>query len=150
MKSPARSPASKPTHGLAFPIPIFVSAACVTAAAVKAPASILPSSAMLITPDRSENSPPSAASTSGVASLIVDAINENVKMSLIDSSPQTYHRSSAHEPLKERLRGDEKDDDPLQHLHDVFSDVLGKAINVNAAVLQHREQQCRENHANRM
>jgi len=38
---------------------------------------------MLITPERSENIPPSAASTKGVANLIVDHSSAIVKMSLI-------------------------------------------------------------------
>ncbi len=66
---------SNPSHGL----PV----AYVTAAAVNAPASIIPSSAMLITPERSENSPPSAARISGVDSLIVDQISARVKRSAI-------------------------------------------------------------------
>src|SRR5689334_4751389 len=151
MKSPARIPESKPTHGLALPRCNFLSAAYVTAAAVKAPASIFPSSAMLMTPERSENSPPSAASTSGVANLMVDAIKEKVKMSLIRLGPQALRRpDSAHEPFEKRFSRNEENDDSLQHLHDVFRDVLGKAVDVNAAVLQHREQQRRENHADRM
>src|SRR4026209_2654657 len=83
MNNPASIPANKPTHGLALPMPNLTSAAYVTAAAVNAPANILPSSAMLMTPDRSENSPPIAASTNGAASLIVDAIMDHVKTSLM-------------------------------------------------------------------
>jgi hypothetical protein len=52
-------------------------------AAANAPANIFPSRAILITPERSENIPPSAARTSGVANLIVDQSNAIVKMSLI-------------------------------------------------------------------
>src|SRR3981189_1972916 len=84
MNKPAALAASNPIHGLAFPSPSFVSAAYVTAAAVKAPASIFPSSAILITPDRSENIPPSAASTSGVATLSGDKQNDNALQDLHD------------------------------------------------------------------
>ena len=55
----------------------------VTAAAVKAPASIIPSSAILITPPRSEYIPPSAASISGVESLIIEASNDRLMTVLI-------------------------------------------------------------------
>src|ERR1051325_386264 len=144
-------PPSKPIHGLAAPMPSRVSTACVSAAAVKAPASIFPSSAMLITPERSEKSPPSAASTSGVAVLIVEAIKERVKMSLIQLGPQTFHWAEfADQPFEERLSGDEENDDSLQYLHNVLSNVFGKTVNVDTAMLQHGEQQRRENHADRM
>jgi hypothetical protein len=62
--APAAIAARRPTQGL----PAYH----VTAAAVNAPASIKPSSAMLMTPDRSENIPPSAASSRGVASLMAE------------------------------------------------------------------------------
>src|SRR6476661_7868097 len=151
MKSPASNPPSKPTHGLALPRCNSLSAAYVTAAAVNAPASILPSSAMLITPERSEKSPPSAASTSGVASLMVEAIKENVKMSLIQLGPQTLHWSDfANQPFEERLRCDEENDDSLKDLHDVFRDVFRKTVDIDPAVLQNREQQRRQNHADRV
>src|SRR6185436_8073528 len=121
MKSPASMPPSNPIHGLAPPMWRLVSAACVTAAAVKAPASIFPSSAMLITPERSEKRPPSAASTSGVASRIVEAMSESVKMSLIVLRSQTFHgSSSSQEPFEESFGSDEKNDDTLQNLHDIF------------------------------
>src|SRR5262245_8043585 len=55
----------------------------VTAAAVKAPANIIPSSAILMTPLRSEYSPPSAARMRGVARRMVDAIKVKLKMSVI-------------------------------------------------------------------
>ncbi len=58
-----------------------------TAAAANAPASISPSSAMLITPERSENIPPSAASRSGVASRIVEKTIATLKISSIRPSP---------------------------------------------------------------
>ena len=53
-----------------------------TTAAVNAPASINPSSAILITPARSENMPPSAANISGVAERIVEKSRMKVKMSV--------------------------------------------------------------------
>src|SRR6266496_4317421 len=73
---PATIPASNPMYGLPT--------AYVTAAAVKAPASIIPSSAILITPERSENKPPRAARINGVESRIVDQIKAIVKISAIN------------------------------------------------------------------
>src|SRR5215813_2907707 len=77
MASPAAIPATRPKNGLLD--------AYVTAAAVNAPASIIPSSAILITPERSENIPPNAASTRGVANLTVDQMSDTVNISLIAS-----------------------------------------------------------------
>src|ERR1043166_2139779 len=111
MKSPATIPPNKPNHGLAAPIPRLVSAACVSAAAVKAPASIFPSSAILITPERSEKRPPSAASTSGVESRIVEAMSESVKMSLIELN--VPRQSASEGPSKKTFRSDEQDDHAL-------------------------------------
>src|SRR5687767_5034678 len=120
MNKPASSPANNPTHGLALPIPNLTSAAYVTAAAVKAPANILPSSAMLITPDRSENSPPNAARTRGVASLIVDSttVSNDVKKSLIGLRPQTSESKPVQRPFEKSFSSDEENDDSLQDLHD--------------------------------
>src|SRR6185503_11451240 len=98
---------------------------------------------MLITADRTEKSPPSAASTSGVASRIVEAMSESVKMSLIDLRSQTFHgSSSSQEPFEETFSGDKKNDDALQDLHDIFRHVLRKSVDVNSAVLQSCKQQC--------
>src|SRR5687768_5510712 len=77
-RSPAAAPAIKPIHGL----PV----SHVTDAAANAPASRRPSSPILTTPERSEKRPPSAARTSGVASLMVDQISWVVKISLISLS----------------------------------------------------------------
>src|ERR1043166_6526258 len=141
-------PPNKPIHGLAAPAPRRVSTQCVSAAAVKAPASILPSSAILITPERSEKRPPSAASTSGVASRIVEAMSEKVKMSrmCLNASRQ----SSSQSPLEEKFSSDKQDDHALQHLHDVFGYVFRKTVDVDAAVLQCRKQQRCKDHADRM
>ena len=49
---------------------------CATTAAPNAAPSILPSSAILTTPARSENSPASAQKINGVASLITLSISE--------------------------------------------------------------------------
>ena len=67
---PATAAHIKPTHGL----PILT----VTAEAVNAPASMIPSSAMLMTPPRSENIPPSEASVSGVAYLTIEASSDRL------------------------------------------------------------------------
>ena len=52
-----------------------------------------------MTPERSENIPPSAARISGVETRIVDQINDMVKISLIAS----YSRSLEHSELLECL-----------------------------------------------
>src|ERR1043165_5719122 len=75
MAAPAIIADASPTQGL----PAYQ----VTDAAVNAPASIKPSSAMLMTPERSENIPPSAASISGVASLMAEKSSPALKMSLM-------------------------------------------------------------------
>src|SRR5215510_1907725 len=148
IKSPAIMPPNKPIHGLAAPIPSRVSTACVSAAAVNAPASIFPSSAILITPERSEKRPPSAASTSGVASRIVEAMSERVKMSLMClNAPR---QSSSESPLEETFSSYKQDDHTLQYLHDVLGYMFRKTIDVDAAVLQCRKQQRRQNDAHRM
>src|SRR4029078_11995876 len=71
---PASAAHISPIQGL----PTFT----VTAAAVNAPASIMPSRAMLMTPPRSHNIPPNEASVSGVAYLIIDARSERVRIVL--------------------------------------------------------------------
>src|SRR5438093_461681 len=68
--NPAVAAAVSPIHGL----PIFT----VTADAVNAPANIMPSSAMLMTPPRSEYIPPSEASVRGVAYLTIDASSDRL------------------------------------------------------------------------
>src|SRR6185369_11883305 len=148
MNSPAIIPPNKPNHGLAAPMPRLVSAACVSAAAVKAPASIFPSSAILITPERSEKRPPSAASTSGVARRIVEAMSESVKMSLMCLN--LPRQSSSESPFEETFSSNEQNDHALQHLHDIFRHMFRKTIDVDTAVLQRRKQQRREDHAHRM
>src|SRR6185369_4915586 len=141
-------PPSKPIHGLAVPIPSRVSTQCVNAAAVKAPASILPSSAILITPERSEKRPPSAASTSGVASRIVEAMSENVKMSLMCLN--VPRQSSSESPFEETFSSNKQNDHALQNLHDVFRHVFRKTVDVNAAVLQCGKQQRCQYHSARV
>src|SRR4051812_22508867 len=137
MNRPAVIPASSPTQGLKLPMPIFVSAAYVTAAAVKAPASILPSRAMLMTPDRSEKSPPSAASTSGVARRIVDQTSANVKTSLIRLDLRLLKQTELIKWTTEQtLRSYKQDDRSLQYLNDVFRHVFRKTVDVNPAMLQ--------------
>src|SRR5688572_14373867 len=102
--APAAIPETKPRYGLLD--------SYVTTAAVNAPASNKPSRAILITPARSENKPPSAANKSGVASRIVEKsrISRNV------------NKSSILPPRVPLQRRDEKDDDRLQHLDQVLRD----------------------------
>ena len=47
----------------------------------------------------------------------------------------------AERAAKQRLRGDEEDDDCLEHLDQVFCDVLGERIDEDAAADQHAEEQ---------
>src|SRR6185503_10688071 len=70
--SPATAAAASPNQGLAVNT--------VTAAAENAPASIIPSSAILITPPRSEYMPPRAARISGVDSRIIEASKDRLIM----------------------------------------------------------------------
>src|SRR6201995_3611833 len=142
-------------------------------AALNAPASITPSSAMLMTPERSENIPPSAARMSGVASLMDEKRRLTLNMSFIscyfvDGSllflPQPgtglkklyayrlmllnlrplQKSEPAERAPEERLRGDEEDDDALKDLHKVFRDVLAEGVNGDASALEHREEKRRE------
>jgi hypothetical protein len=69
-----------------------------------------------ITPERSEKRPPSAASTSGVASRIVEAMSESVKMSLMCLN--VPWQSSSQRPFEETFSSNEQNDHALQHLHE--------------------------------
>src|SRR5215204_4647439 len=128
--------ATRPTHGLPL--------AYVVAAAVNAPASIIPSSAMLMTPDRSENKPPSAARMSGVERRIVEKINAIVKRSAIGLLPPKRVAEAEDRRAKKCFRRDEQDNRRLQNLDDVLCDVLREGIDGDAATREHREQQRRE------
>src|SRR4051794_10034086 len=113
MTSPAAIAAANPTNGLLV--------AYVTAAAVNAPASIIPSRAILITPDRSENIPPSAARISGVARRPVDQINEIVNRSLMSSFLKVLQQSQFLKGLAEESLGRNKQNNGrLQNLDDVL------------------------------
>src|SRR5689334_1387984 len=136
ISNPAATAAMRPTHGLPL--------AYVAAAAVNAPASIMPSSAMLMTPDRSENSPPSAARMSGVERRIVEKIKAIVKRSAIGLLPPKRVAEAEDRRAKKCFRGDEQNNRRLQNLDDVFRDVLREGINRNAAAREHGEQQRRE------
>src|SRR4249919_2033294 len=107
-RTPARMAASKPIHGFRVKT--------VTAAAVKAPASMIPSSAMLMIPPRSEYRPPSAARIIGVASLMVDAISVMFRMS--PNAPTPFH-----EHTEQCFTGDKEDNDALKNLHQVLGNM---------------------------
>src|SRR4030095_14739097 len=129
----AATAANRPIHGLAFPN--FSPAAYVTAAAVNPPASIFPSSAMLMTPERSEKSPPSAASNNGVAVLIVEANNAQVKISLIFLNSRTCDSPASPErQSEERFSRNKENDDTLQTLDDVFGHMLRESVDVDTSV----------------
>src|SRR6188768_2198309 len=102
--APTPSPHRNPRYGLL--------SSYVATAAVKAPASIRPSRAILITPERSENIPPKAAKISGVAPRIAEkskmSKNEGVNNSLI-----LFPRVSLQ-------RGYKNNDDRLEDLDKVF------------------------------
>src|SRR5687768_2173295 len=102
MSMPPSPPARSPSQG--EPV------AAVTAAAANAPTSILPSSAMLTTPERSLSKPPSAAKTSGVA--------RRAEEKRISSA-----WSSTFPPQRERpFRRHREDDQRLDHRRQVARD----------------------------
>src|SRR5215470_15127122 len=82
--NPATIAAQSPTRGLWVKI--------VTTDAVNAPASIIPSSAILITPPRSEYMPPSAASVRGVEYLTIEASNDKLIIFLSITGQVTGYR----------------------------------------------------------
>src|SRR5574339_324533 len=92
---PAPIAATRPIHG--FPV------VHVTDAAVNAPASIIASSAMLMTPARSEKRPPIAARMSGVASRIDEPSRTSVKTSATPEST-SERRLGRHEQNDQRLQ----------------------------------------------
>src|SRR5262245_60855076 len=106
---------------------------------------------MLMTPERSENIPPRAARTNGVANRIVDQRRAMVKMSLIildfGALQQTKSSDRATEECFSRHK---KNDDALQDLNNILRDVFGETVDVDTAVLQNREEQRRKNHADGM
>src|SRR4029453_79313 len=139
---PAPTAAARPAHGL----PV----AWVIAAAVNAPASIMPSSAMLMTPDRSENSPPNAARMRGVDRRIVEEISAIVKRSAIALVAPKRSAKAENGFTKKSFRGEEQNDRPLKNLHDIFSHVLRKRVHRHTAAREHRKQHRREDDTHRM
>src|SRR5947209_5694603 len=125
---PAATAARRPTQGLP--------AKWVTTAAVKAPASISPSKAMLITPERSEKSPPRAARSSGVVRRMAEERSSIRKRSRMSHLPFDAAGASGvggpgappGEPAaaEDLLGRHEEDDHRLEHLHQVLRDVLGE------------------------
>src|SRR6185436_19077821 len=142
----AAMPAASPSH--AEPVTAAV------AAAANAEASILPSSPMSTTPDRSEKSPPSAASTSGAAPRIVAATRSarRTSVSLIGSSavaarsrPRLGSGAAAEPgldgaPQRVFERAADENDEPLDH-HDHVPRQLGHVEGqFGAALVQGAEQ----------
>src|SRR5688500_3514386 len=118
---------------------------------------------MLMTPDRSENKPPSAARMSGVDRRTVEKISAIVKRSAIGLVLPTRRRhgyggppkrqrlaKADHRFTKKRFRGDEQDDRRLQYLDDVLGDVPCERIHRNAPSSEHSEQQCSDDHPSGM
>src|SRR5262245_27738158 len=107
----------------------------------------MPSSAMLMTPDRSENMPPSAASTSGVDNRIVEKTSEIVKRSAMARRSLQSLPQAGQGPAEHRFRGDEENDRRLQNLDDVLGDVPGERVDRNPAAREHGKEQSREHDA---
>src|SRR5690349_8454928 len=110
----------------------------------------MPSSAMLMTPDRSENSPPSAARISGVESRIVDHMSETVRSSAMRFGRANPAAKTGQRLAEQRFTRDKQNDDRLQNLDDVLGDVLRERIHRNTAAGEHRKQQRRKHNADRM
>src|SRR5689334_19097030 len=131
--APAAIAAAIPSHGLWTK--------WVTVAAVKAPASMSPSSAMLITPARSEKSPPRAAKRSGVARRMAELTRPRFQRSC--TSAPAPRRGA---PAVEGAGGDEEDDDPLEHRHQVLRDVRGEDVDEEPAAEEGAEEEGRREH----
>src|SRR5450759_130773 len=107
--APATTAAMTPSHVL----PV----ASATAVPANAPVSIMPSSAMLTMPLRSQIVPPMAASASGVAMRIADAKRSGLRTSL--STGRHRLLPGADEPVHDRLGRHEEDHEPLDDPDDL-------------------------------
>src|SRR5687767_15119600 len=110
----------------------------------------MPSRAMLTTPARSENRPPSDARINGVDSRIVDQMSETVKSSTMGRNRPGPAAKPGERIAEHRLARDEENDDGLQNLHDVFRDVLRERVHRNAAAREHRKEERRKHDTHRM
>src|SRR5699024_2930902 len=96
-----------------------------------APVSIMPSSPMLITPDRSESSPPRPVKSSGVMARSVAVRRARVKKSLISgltsrccpiAGTLCQAATEGGQATSHFQRGDGQDDQALDHERDLFRD----------------------------
>src|SRR6185436_8736547 len=159
-------PCTSPTStDAAIPAPRPAQAEPVTAAvaaAAKAEASILPSSPMSTTPDRSENKPPSAASTSGAAPRTVAAARRatSTPASLIDRArswpwllrrvggPPEQRSDRAAKPVLEGSA--DENDQPLDDHDDVARQRRHVERQLRPALVQRAEQDRREDDPHRV
>src|SRR5512140_3481534 len=109
---------------------------------------MMPSSAMLMTPDRSEKRPPIAARSRGVARRIVDGISSKLKISCIGLTLCLLEESLA--AAEQRLGCDEENHESLQDHDQVLRRVLGEDVHEQAPPDQRAEKERREQHAERM
>src|SRR5678815_949345 len=99
----------------------------------------MPSRAMLMTPDRSDNNPPSAASSNGVARRIVENRIESFKMSpILFSSPEQCFGS------------DEQNHQCLQDEHKVSRYFFREDIDEESAARQRAKEESSQKNSERM
>src|SRR5436305_1281009 len=97
---------------------------------------------MLITPERSEKSPPRAARRSGVVRRMAEERSSIRKRSRM--SHLSFHTPSpAAEPAaaEDLLGRHEEDDHRLEHLDEVLRDVLGEDVDEEPAPLEGAEEE---------
>src|SRR5690606_24703815 len=149
------------------------STSCAVMAAAMAPKRMMPSSAMLTTPERSLNRPPSAANRSGVVARTMDensarrttvstalspflrlgGLRQRLRLLALDrvALPRVREATAergVHERLRqEAARGDEQHDQRQDHAHDLAREVGEGDVQHRAPVLHDPEQERREQDA---
>src|SRR3990167_597106 len=119
------------------------------AAAKKAAISILPSRPTSTMPPFSENSPPMAQSTRGVATRSVDASIRKTKEMASSMSGPVHEQHLQPGPRQVRERPREQDDEALDHHHHLARDGRDLEGQLGAALLQRPEQQGGQHDAQR-
>src|SRR5258706_1385146 len=92
---------------------------------------MMPSSAMLITPPRSENIPPSDASVSGVAYLTIDARSDRLMMVrsiLVSGFLNRSSNESLRAAAKHCFTGNEQNNDRLKDHHPILRHIVGEDV----------------------
>ena len=126
------------------------------AAAAKAAPSILPSRPMSTTPERSANRPASAASTSGVASRMVESASSRtwrkscVHQATASAGAGRANRASSVRPEHVLERACEQDHQTLDHHDDVAAQRRHVERQLGAALVERAEQQRGQDDAERM